>query len=74
MELSQREKAIISYLETGQKSKSQIVNKFQSWYEKDSNRFMTSQLSIMCHCGILIEDRDYFRLNRDFKIDNVEDD
>lgn len=61
--ITEREQLIINYLNTGEKSKQQIVNKFNDWFAKDSYKHISTILKTMYYSGIIQEvSRDNFIL------------
>jgi len=54
MALTQHQKAIIIYLQTGHKEKKQIVNKFKSWHYANSNKHIGDILSRMVNRGLIV--------------------
>lgn len=52
--MTQKQKAIVQYLMTGQKTKSQIVNRFKSWHYHNSNKHIGGILSRMVKAGQIV--------------------
>lgn len=54
MALTQKQKAILLYIGDTEKTKSQIVHKFNSWYYFNSSKHIGEILSRMVNTGLLI--------------------
>lgn len=51
---TQKQKAIILYLQTGEKEKSQIVNKFHRWYYHNAYKHIGDVLSRIVESNLII--------------------